>query len=102
MNVLTIKSKEEIPAERQLDVHYDLGMEKYTDYVIRYRKAPFYSATISCEQTKEIIESIVAATAEFPEYHFVIDDLDMEQNTGKRYEIHRGEIIEERTTGWEW
>jgi hypothetical protein len=77
-------------------------MEHYTDYVFKPRGDQKYSATIVLEESSNVISNIQAASVSFPEHEFVIDDLDMEQNSIERYRIRNGKILEQQQSGWEW
>lgn len=102
MKVLTIKSVDVLDKEMQNEVHHSLGMEHYTDYVFRPRGAKKYSATIVLEDTRKVIEHIKARSTSLPDHEFMIDDLDMEQNTIERYRLKNGTVTVHQRTGWIW
>ena len=107
MKVLTIKSAEVLDETLQMEVHYAFGMEHYTDYVFKPRGDREYSGTIVLDKStgvssSYVINNVVSASASFPEHEFLIDDLDMEQNTIDRYRVKSGEILQKLQTGWEW
>ncbi len=102
MKVLTITSSDNLESSIQTDVHFTLGMEHYTDYVFKPRNDQKYSATIVLEESDEVIRSVVLRTCSFPENEFLIDDLNMEQNTIERYRIKNGAIVEKLKSGWKW
>lgn len=93
MKTLTIKSVDILDEELQNEVHHTFGMEHYTDYVFQPRSAAIYSATIVLEESEPVIEKITSASVSFPEHAFVIEDLDMEQNSMKRYRLKNGKVI---------
>ncbi|MBN2699271.1 MAG: hypothetical protein JXR52_10645 [Bacteroidales bacterium] len=102
MRILTIRSVEKIPEDKQLDVHYAFGMERHTDYVFKDKYNSVYSATINLESTENVIEEIVKQSEKFPGYNFVIDDLDLENNRIERYKIISGEVVERLNSTLEW
>ena len=101
MKVLTIKSVEVLDDTRQTDVHHALGMEHYTDYVFKPRGDQKYSATIVLEDSSDVINNLMLRSASLPGLEFVIDDLDMELNSIKRYRVKNSEIVEQLESGWE-
>jgi len=102
MKVLTVKSTESLDEVLQTEVHHTFGMEHYTDYVFKPRGDQKYSATIVLEESTNVINNIQTASASFPDHEFVIDDLDMEQNSIERYMVKDGQILEQQQSGWEW
>lgn len=102
MNVLTIKSAEEIPADLQTDIHYTFRMEHHTDYILKDRRSSAYSATISIDGTAGVIDVIVRNSSAFPELNFVIDDLDMEEGTLERYFVRNGKITGRKSGSLMW
>ena len=102
MKVLTVKSVEVLDEAVQTDVHHSFGMEHYTDYVFKPRGDQKYSATIVLEDSGPVIDMIIEATIGFPDYAFVIDDLDMEKNHIERYHIKEGVVKEQLRSGWRW
>ncbi len=102
MKVLTIKSVEVLDEAVQTDVHYTFGMEHYTDYVFKPRGAKMYSATIVIEDSSAVISNVESRSISFPAHEFLIDDLDMEQNTIDRFRVKNGSIIEKLQSGWDW
>ena len=102
MKILTIKSVEVLDEEMQNEVHHSLGMEHYTDYVFQPRAAQKYSATIVLEESGPVIAKIREASRSFPGLEFLIDDLNMEQNTIERYKLKHGKILGHQQSGWKW
>lgn len=102
MKVLTIKSVEVLDETMQTEVHHTFGMEHYTDYVFKPRGDQKYSATIVLEKSDQVIKNIESRSVSFPDHEFMIDDLDMEQNSIERYRVKNGTIIEKIQAGWEW
>ena len=102
MKVLTIKSVEVLEETMQTEVHHSLGMEHYTDYVFKPRGDQNYSATIVLEDSTAVIGNVISHTTSFPANEFLIDDLDMEQNTVERYRVKNGSILEKLQSGWDW
>lgn len=102
MKVLTIKSVEVLDEAVQTDVHYTFGMEHYTDYVFKPRGDQKYSATIVIEESSVVIRNVEASSVSFPAHEFLIDDLNMEENTIDRYRVKNGKIIEKLQSGWDW
>ena len=102
MKVITIKSVEVLDEAMQTDVHYTFGMEHYTDYVFKPRGTQKYSATIVMEDSSVVIRNIEMHSVSFADHEFLIDDLDMEQNTIDRYRVKNGKIIEKLQSGWDW
>ena len=94
MKVLTIKSVDVLDETMQTEVHHTFGMEHYTDYVFKSRGDRKYSATIVLEKSDQVIKNIESRSISFPEHEFMIDDLDMEQNSIERYRVKNGSIIE--------
>ena len=94
MKVLTIKSDEILEGARQTEVHHTLGMEHYTDYVFKPRGDRAYSATIVLEDSSEVLGKIVLSSVSFPDMVFLIEDLDMEENSIERYRVRNGKILE--------
>lgn len=94
MRVLTVKSNEVMEEKLQTEVHYALGMEHYTDYVFKPRGDQVYSATIVLEDSSEVLDKIVMSSVSFPDMVFMIDDLNMEENSIERYLVRNGEILE--------
>jgi hypothetical protein len=102
MKVLTIKSADILDPEMQTEIHYTFGMEHHTDYVFKPRGDERYSATIVLEETEAVISDVIRASAAFPELTFIIDDLDMEENSIKRIHVRDGNVLEQLRSGWEW
>ena len=94
MNVLTIKSVDNLSAEMQNEVHHTFGMEHYTDYVFRAKGDQCYSATITMEDTSLVVENIQAHSVSFPDQEFIVDNLDMDNNITARYRIKNGKVLE--------
>jgi hypothetical protein len=102
MKVLTIKSVEILEDSMQTEVHHTFGMEHYTDYVFKPRGDQKYSATIVLEDSALVISNVTAKSATFPDFEFLIDDLDMEQNAVERYRVKNGTVLEKLQSGWDW
>jgi len=102
MKVLTIKSVDVLDEAVQTDVHFTFGMEHYTDYVFKPRGAQKYSATIVIEDSSGVISNVESRSKSFPAREFLVDDLNMEQNTVDRYRIKNGNITEKLQSGWDW
>jgi len=102
MKVLTIRSLETIPEDTRLDIHYSFGMERHTDYVFKDKLSSVYSATINLESTGPVISEIVRQSVKFPDFIFIIDDLDLENNVIERYRINNGKTVERLSSKWEW
>jgi hypothetical protein len=102
MKVLTIKSAGILDGELQTEVHYAFGMERHTDYVFKPRGDQKYSATIVLEETKPVIDKVIAESGRFPDAEFIIDDLDMEENSIERYHVKNGGVSRQLRSGWEW
>ena len=102
MRVLTIKSANVMDGEMQTEVHHTFGMEHHTDYVFKPRGDQKYSATIVLDKTGPVIESVIKASVVFSGLEFVIDDLDMENNSIERYHVKDGYVKEQLRSGWNW
>jgi hypothetical protein len=102
MKVLTIKSSTILDLDKQTEVHHAFGMEHHTDYVFKAREDEKYSATIVLEDSGPVIDGIIEATMGFPDFAFVIDDLDMEKNHIERYHVKEGFVKEQLRSGWKW
>jgi len=102
MKVLTIKSSGILEQEEQTEVHYAFGMERHTDYVFKPRGDQRYSATIVLEDSRPVVDRIIHASRKFPDIAFVIDDLNMEENTIERYHVKEGIVKEQLRSGWKW
>jgi hypothetical protein len=102
MKVLTVKSTENLDTELQTEVHHTFGMEHYTDYVLKPRGDQKYSATIVIDNTEPVVEKVILESKKFPELAFVIDDLDMEQNSIERHHVKDGIVKEQLRSGWNW
>jgi len=102
MKVLTIKSSGILEPETQTEIHYAFGMEQHTDYVFKPRNDQKYSATIVLEDSKPVVKRMISESMKFPELAFVIDDLDMEENTIERYHVKEGIVKERLRSGWKW
>jgi hypothetical protein len=102
MKVLTIKSSTILDLDKQTEVNYAFGMEHHTDYVFKAREDEKYSATIVLEDSGPVIDEIIEATIGFPDFAFVIDDLDMEKNHIERYHVKEGFVKEQLRSGWKW
>ncbi len=102
MKVLTIKSADILDGEMQTEVHHTFGMEHYTDYVFKPRGDSRYAATIVLEDTETVIRNVISSSESFPGVTFVIDDLDMENNSIERYHVKEGLVKEQLRSGWKW
>ena len=102
MNVLTIQSVEELPAEIRTNIHFTFRMEHHTDYILTDRESDVYTATISMQDTSVVIETIVKNSTAFPSLTFIIDDLDMEGAKIERYYVRNGKIKERKTGSLLW
>ncbi len=102
MKVLTVKSSGILELEKQTDVHFAFGMEQHTDYIFKPRGDQKYSATIVLEDSAPVVEKIISASVNFPDTPFLIDDLNMEENTIERYHIKDGIVKEQLRSGWKW
>lgn len=102
MKVLTVKTIETLDKENQLDIHYILKMEHYADYVFQDKNSAQYTATISMDDTAPVIEAIIKLTIQLPEYNFVIDNLDMQDDMVERLRVRNGEILEKKTGNMGW
>lgn len=96
MRAISIKSVEALEEELQLHVHYAFGMEQYTDYVFKTGGGNIYSATIVMNTSDRVISKVKEATREFPDYEFILDDLDTESNVSTTYRLKKGEILEKK------
>jgi len=94
MKALTVKSKEVLDGNLQNEVHFILGMEQYTDYVFKPREDRKYSATIVLEESSEVIKNIVSKSVSLPDMEFLIDDLNMEDNSIVQLRVKNGKILE--------
>lgn len=94
MKVLTVKTNEVLEGNLQTELHHSLGMEHYTDYVFKPRGDQRYSATIVLEESSQVIKNIVTKSVSFPDLEFMIDDLDMGENSIERYRVKNGKILE--------
>lgn len=102
MNVLTIRSVEPLSDAQKNEIHFAFGMEQHTDYVFKDRAGSIYSATINMESTDRVIERIVSESIAFPELRFIIDDLDLESNSIRRFEIRNGQIVKQLSSDLRW
>ncbi len=102
MKVLTVKSKEKIPVEIQRDIHYTLRMEHHTDYVITDKEAAAYSATISLDDSKPVIDILVKNSALIPEYTLEVIDLDIEAGKMEKIIVKAGNVISSHNGRMEW
>ena len=94
MRAITIKSVEALDEAQQIEVHYSFGMEHHTDYVFKPGKEKVYSATIAIEDSTRVVESVQKGSASFPDYEFVLEDLDVEANIATTYRFRGGEILD--------
>jgi len=101
MKVLTISTLDVIPPEIQRDIHYTLRMEHHTDYVFKDEEASQYTATISLEDTSEVISKIIEYSSRLSEYTIVVDEVDMHANKTVKYKIQAGKLLEKIEDNWE-
>lgn len=94
MNTLTVKSLEDLDEQMQLDVHYALGMEFYTDYVFKPEEGNTYSATIVPENTAEVIRQMASRSVAYPDLGFEIEVLDVDSNLIERYFVKNGSLVD--------
>ncbi len=94
MNVLTIKSEASVSPELQNEIHFTFGMENHTDYVFTDREGAIYYATISLENTEQVIALIIKNSVKFSEMVFIVDDLDSHNSTIERYKVKDGVCTE--------
>jgi len=102
MKVLTVKTLETISPEIQIDIHYIFKMEQHTDYVFKDDSSKQYSATISIENSDEVIRKIIEGSIKIPEYNIILVDLDTDSNELQRYSVQNGNVIEKRRGKMEW
>ena len=102
MKVLTVKSSGILELEKQTEVHFAFGMEQHTDYIFKPRGDQKYSATIVLEDSAPVVKKIISASVNFPDTPFLIDDLNMEENTIERYHVKGGIVKEQLRSGWKW
>jgi len=93
VKTITIESVDVLDEDIQTEVHYSFGMEHYTDYVFKPRGDKNYSATIVFEDSREVIRNVEANSVKFPDYEFVIEDLDTDTNLVREYRIKNGSIL---------
>jgi hypothetical protein len=94
MRAITIKSVEVLDEALQIEVHYSFGMEHHTDYVFKPGGEKVYCATIAIEDSQQVIEGVKAGSSSFPDYEFVLDDLDTDTNVATTYRFKNGELLE--------
>lgn len=94
MRAITIKSVEVLDEAQQIEVHYSFGMEHHTDYVFKPGGEEVYCATIAIEDSRQVIEGVKAGSSSFPNYEFMLDDLDTDTNIATTYRFKNGEILE--------
>ena len=102
MKVLTVKSTGVLDEDMQTEVHHTFRMEHHTDYVFKPRSDREYSATIVMENTETVINSVISGSETFPGLTFVIDNLDMENNSIERFHVKDGLVKEQLRSGWKW
>lgn len=102
MKVLTVKTLETMNDDLQLDIHYTLKMEHFTDYVFQDKKSAQYTATISMDDTKDAADAIIKNTTKLPEYNFILDILDMNNENIERLIVNKGVIIEKKNGNLDW
>ena len=96
MKAITIKSIEVLNEAQQIEVHYAFGMEHHTDYVFKPGEEEFYSATIAIGDSKQVVESVKKGSLSFPDYEFVLEDLDVETNIATTYRFGNGELLDKK------
>jgi len=96
MRAITIKSIEVLNEAQQIEVHYAFGMEHHTDYVFKPGEQEVYSATIAIADSKQVIESVKKGSLAFPDYEFVLEDLDVETNIATTYSFGNGELLDKK------
>ena len=96
MRAITIKSIEALNEAQQIEVHYAFGMEHHTDYVFKPGEEEVYSATIAIGESKQVIESVKKGSLSFPDYEFVLEDLDVETNIATTYRFRNGELLDKK------
>ena len=94
MRAITIKSVEVLDEAQQIEVHYSFGMEHYTDYVFKPGGEEVYCATIAIEEGRRVIEGVTRGSRSFPDYEFVLEDLDVETNVATTYRFKNGEVLD--------
>ena len=102
MRVLTIKSVATVSADIQNEIHFTFGMEHHTDYVFKDKEGAIYSATISLENTEPVIAEIIRKSVDFSDMVFIIDDLDLDNNTIERYKVKDGVCTEHLKSTLDW
>ena len=96
MRAITIKSVESIGEAQQIEVHYAFGMEHHTDYVFKPGEEEIYSATIAIGDSRRVIDSVKKGSGSFPDYEFVLEDLDVDSNVATTYRFKAGEILDKK------
>lgn len=96
MRAITIKSIEALNEAQQIEVHYAFGMEHHTDYVFKPGEEEVYSATIAIGESKQVVESVKKGSLSFPDYEFVLEDLDVESNIATTYRFRNGELLDKK------
>ncbi len=94
MKAITIKSVEVLAEAQQIEVHYSFGMEHHTDYVFKPGEEEVYCATIAIGNSKAVVESVKKGSGSFPEYEFVLEDLDVDTNIATTYRFKNGELLD--------
>jgi len=94
MRAITIKSLQALDEAQQIEVHYAFGMEHHTDYVFKPGGEEVYSVTIALEDARRVVESVTKGSCAFPEYEFVLEDLDVDTNVATTYRFKNGELLE--------
>lgn len=96
MRAITIKSIEHLNEAQQIEAHYAFGMEHHTDYVFKPGEEEVYSATIAIGDSTQVIESVKKGSLSFPDYEFMLEDLDVETNVATTYRFGNGELLDKK------
>jgi hypothetical protein len=96
MRAITIKSIEVLTEAQQIEVHYAFRMEHHTDYVFKPGEEEVYSATIAIGDSKQVIESVKKGSLNFPDYEFLLEDLDVESNVATTYRFGNGKLLDKK------
>jgi hypothetical protein len=95
VKAVTVKSEELLDEALQLEIHYAFGMEHYTDYVFKPRDGKKYSVTLVMDESKEVMDRVVARSVSYPDQVFILEVLEIEQNTLSRFAIQNGKVVEQ-------
>ena len=88
---MTVTTVEVLSSEIQRDIHYTLRMEHHTDYVFKDEEASQYSATISMENTNEVISKIIECSSNILDYTIMLEEVDMQANHIVKYLLEKYE-----------